>query len=322
MVSIAKLIGTVSQPPAASQRPMHPNRATPRSRQTPTLISVVVPVRDAEGALPEQLAALSAQTYGGNWEVVVAVDQESRDASLAVARRWAEAEPQARVVTAARGEGAGRVRNAGARAAGGDFIAFCDADDVVAADWLSAMAEAATHADLVAGRPEYELLNGPLPRSWHPDRPPDWPPTLHGYLPFAIGTNTGIWREVFEALGGFSESTVAAEDLDLSWRAQLASFTLIYCAEAIVHVRHRATLGDLARQYYTYGKGDAWLFAQFAPMGMPASGLGPSPARSWELLKGVRGLGSDATHRGRWVMLAALSAGHVVGSVRQRHLYR
>jgi len=291
-----------------------------RSRGAPSLISVVVPVRDAEKTLPEVLAALSRQRYRGAWEAVV-VDNGSLDGSAAVARRWADREQRARVIEAPGGAGGARARNGGVRATGGDFIAFCDADDVAHPDWLSGLASVAPHADLVSGRNDYERLNQPLVRSWHPDRPRDRPQELLGFLPYASGANAGVWRDVFEALGGFDEGTASGDDVDLSWRAQLASYTLGFAVDGVVHYRYRPTLGGLAAQYYKYGKGNAWLFARFASAGMPTSGLGAGLRRWWLLLRLVRHLPTSPSHRGRWVQLAALSAGRLVGSIRQRRLY-
>ena len=301
-------------------RPVNSIRAEAELRPAPSLISVVVPVRDAAQTLPEQLAALSRQRYTGRWEVLV-VDNGSRDGSAAVARRWADGEPHARVIEAPGGAGAAHVRNAGVRAARGDFIAFCDADDVADPDWLSAIARVATSADIVAGRHDYDRVNQPLVRSWHKDRPADRPPDVYGFLPFASSSNAGIWRDVFEALGGFDEGTASGEDVDLCWRAQLASFTLAFAADAVVHFRYRPTLAGLAAQYYKYGKGDAWLFARYAEAGMPARGLREGLGRWWLLLRGVRHLRSTPSHLGRWLQLAAVSAGRLAGSIRQRRLY-
>lgn len=291
------------------------------NRAAPSLLSVVVPVRDAEQTLSDVLAALSRQTYAGRWEAVVVVDDASRDASAAVARAWAARERRARVVIAAGGAGGARVRNAGVQAARGDFIAFCDADDLPDDEWLSGLAGVAPRADLVAGRNEYERLNDPRVRSWHPGRPSDRPQEICGFLPLAGGANGGIWRDVFDALGGFDESTASGEDTDLSWRAQLASYTLGFAPDAVVHCRYRATLRGLARQYYKYGKGNAWLFARHASAGMPPSGLGAGLRRWWLLVRLLRRLRSDPAARGRWVQLAALSAGRIAGSVHQRRLY-
>lgn len=289
-------------------------------RGAPSLISVVVPVLNAEQTLPEVLAALSCQGYRGAWEVIIALDASSVDACPGIARRWAEREPRARVVETAGGTGGARVRNAGVRASRGDFIAFCDADDAAHPDWLSGLASVAPHADLLSGRNDYERLNRPLVRSWHPDRPRERSQEHLGFLPFASGANVAAWRDVLEALGGFDESTASGEDVDLSWRAHLASYRLRFAADAVVHYRFRPTLRGLAAQYYKYGKGNAWLFARHASAGMPSSGLGVGLRRWWVVLRGVGYLRSSS-YRGRWVRLVALSAGRIVGSVRHRTLY-
>jgi glycosyltransferase involved in cell wall biosynthesis len=157
----------------------------------PGLISVVVPLLDDAEWLPFQLEALARQDYGGRWEVVVA-DNGSRDGGLALAERGVAALPGGRVVHAGPPRSAGHARNAGAAEAAGDFLAFCDADDVVRDDWLTELAAAAAGGDIVAGAVDVERLNAPLPRSWH--RRPPRELALEGlrFLVHASGTNTGV----------------------------------------------------------------------------------------------------------------------------------
>src|SRR4051812_28957961 len=95
----------------------------------PDLVSVVIPARNAARLLPLQLAALAKQTYAGTWEVVVA-DHRSADGTARVASEWAARLPCLRVVSVGRRGGANVARNEGARAARGEVLAFCDADDV------------------------------------------------------------------------------------------------------------------------------------------------------------------------------------------------
>ena len=123
----------------------------------PSLVSVVMPARNARPTLEAQLEALRAQDYAGPWELVVA-DNGSTDGTAGLTRRWAGTLP-VRVVDAASSRGASFARNRGWRSARGDLIAFCDADDVVDSRWLSRLAKAAEEADLVGGPYEFGRLN-------------------------------------------------------------------------------------------------------------------------------------------------------------------
>ena len=61
-------------------------------RSRPNSITVVVPAYNAVATLAEQLDALAAQQYEGDWEVVV-VDNGSTDGTADLARRYAQRFP-------------------------------------------------------------------------------------------------------------------------------------------------------------------------------------------------------------------------------------
>jgi glycosyltransferase involved in cell wall biosynthesis len=91
-------------------------------------VSVVVPTRDRPELLRRAVAAIFAQTYAGMVECVVVFDQSEPDL------RWDDPGPARRllVVRNDRTPGLAGARNAGAMAAGGELLAFCDDDD----EWL------------------------------------------------------------------------------------------------------------------------------------------------------------------------------------------
>jgi alpha-1,6-rhamnosyltransferase len=88
------------------------------------LVSVIIPVYNAEAFLARALASVFAQDYEA-FEVIV-VDDGSTDGSGAVAR----ADPRVRYLRQDN-RGPSDARNAGARHAGGELLAYVDADDVV-----------------------------------------------------------------------------------------------------------------------------------------------------------------------------------------------
>src|SRR5207253_4838920 len=116
--------------------------------------------------LPQRMEALAGQEYAGRWEAVVA-DNGSTDGSVEIALQRLGDLPGGRLVRAGGARSASRARNAGAADAGGDFLAFCDADDVVRSDWLTELAAAAPQGDVVAGAVDPDVLSTPLARSWH-----------------------------------------------------------------------------------------------------------------------------------------------------------
>jgi GT2 family glycosyltransferase len=249
------------------------------------------------------------------------VDNGSEDGTVEIARAWADGRTNARLVRAPDVRGAAHARNRGVAAAEGDFIAFCDADDVVTPQWLTELTRAAIRADLVGGSLSTRALNGAEVRSWQEE--PSQTVTVallvaHGFLRFASGCNFGMWTEVFDQLGGLDERFAAGEDIDLSWRAQLAGYRLGFAPRAVVEHEYRQDLRSLARQQYRYGVSSGQLFRRFKAAGMVRS----SPVHAvmtWArlLVTLPPALGTGAG-RGRWVATAAQRLGRVAGSIRHR----
>jgi GT2 family glycosyltransferase len=108
-------------------------------------VSVVIPCYNAEGYLRETLDSVLGQTCTP-LEVIV-VDDGSTDESAAIAESYGH---PVRVISQ-RNQGAGAARFAGARSAGGEFIAFNDADDEMPRHKLEILADGlAAHPDCVA----------------------------------------------------------------------------------------------------------------------------------------------------------------------------
>jgi glycosyltransferase involved in cell wall biosynthesis len=289
-------------------------------RSPPALVSVIVPARDAESTLPEQLASLRGQDYPGDYEIVVA-DHGSRDATPRLVKQLAAEDGRVRYVAAAGRRAAGGVRNAGVALARGSLLAFTDADDVADRRWLSALARAAPAWDAVAGRVDRARLNHARTRAWNLPSPVDGSP-FQGFLPIADAANFAVWRDTFESLAGFCDLPPCSEDADLCWRLQLNGGRLGFAPDAMVYGRHRTDLVSHARQSFRYGQRDAWLFSRYARHGMPRH-RGPRDALDlWRgLLAGAPRELRSRDSRGLWVRSAALGLGRAVGSVRFRTVY-
>ncbi len=97
------------------------------------LVSVLVPCYNAARWLPATLESALAQTHP-RIEIIV-VDDGSTDDSLAVARTF---EPCGVRVVAQPNSGASSARNHALRLAGGDFLQYLDADDLLTPDKIAA----------------------------------------------------------------------------------------------------------------------------------------------------------------------------------------
>lgn len=94
-------------------------------------ISVVVPVYNVEPFLDACLRSIAGQTCA-DLEVVM-VDDGSTDAGPEIAERFAARDPRFRLIRQPNA-GLGAARNTGLDAATGEFLAFCDSDDVLPPD--------------------------------------------------------------------------------------------------------------------------------------------------------------------------------------------
>ena len=243
-----------------------PRPAPGAGRPPPSFVSVIIPVRNGEQTLPEELAALAAQTYAGDWEVVVA-DNGSTDGTRAVCAEWEDRLPGLCVVDASDRPGSSHARNVGAEAAKGELLAFCDADDVVDEHWLAAMVAVALHHDLVGGVQEETRLNDHTTRRSRGARTRHTLVRPLGFLPFAPTSNLAVWADVYQTVGGLDIDYPQAHDVEFSWRAQLGGFDLGHASDAVVHYRYRSTVKGVAKQAYLTGYDAVQLYRDYRASG-------------------------------------------------------
>lgn len=286
---------------------------------TTVSLSVIVPCHNASGTLGVLLDALARQCWSKPWEVVVA-DNGSTDDSRAVVQKYQQFLPELRLLDAAGRRGAAHARNVGARAARGEMLAFCDADDVVAPGWLAAISEAIADHGFVASRLDFEKLNqSSVQKSRINTQHRGLQHTRPGFLPHASASGLGIKRTIHEAVGGFDEALAFLEDTDYCWRVQLAGTALHYASEAVVHYRFRNTLRGIYSQAFHYGEYDVLLYTRYRPLGMGRPSQTAS-IRAWiTLLRRLPGIRTEEA-RLRWVRQLAWRLGRLKGCLKHRVL--
>jgi glycosyltransferase involved in cell wall biosynthesis len=280
---------------------------------------VVIPVLNGEDHIAQQLAALASQTYSGPQEVVV-VDNGCTDRTLEIVRRCSLMMPQLRIADARAKRGLSHARNVGAAAARGDFLAYCDADDVVSSQWLQALAEAAPEADLVGGRNKWEALNEPTVLAWRRSHPMTQLMRALGWLPYAPGGNLGVWATVAREIGWDERFTFGGSDQVFSLRVQLAGYRLAFAPDAVVQLRFRHSIWATGRQFYRYGRAGPQVHRAFRGAGIPPADNRAALAQWRHLAARLPDLWSSRERRGNWIPNAAFRLGRLVGSVRDRVL--
>lgn len=92
------------------------------------LVSIVVPVYNAEKYITDTVKSVLAQTYG-NWELIL-VENGSSDNTVEVLKNLEKEDKRIRVLDVKANVGAARARNAGTDLSSGKYLAFLDADDL------------------------------------------------------------------------------------------------------------------------------------------------------------------------------------------------
>lgn len=110
-------------------------------------ISIIVPIYNAELYLQNCLESIQKQTTK-DYELLL-INDGSQDNSEIICTEYAQADKRVKVF-AQKNSGVSAARNRGIREASGDYIAFIDADDTVASDYLEKLLSVMSPGGLVA----------------------------------------------------------------------------------------------------------------------------------------------------------------------------
>lgn len=242
-------------------------------------VSYVMPVLNEEGFLEAAVRTILAQDYDGEKEIVLALGP-SRDASDEIAARLAASDPRVRLVSNPdRDIPAGL--NRAIAASSHPVVIRVDAHSELTPDYTRRGIEALREADAsnvggvmrAAGRSPVQRAiargyNSPFGLgggAYHGDGTPG--PAESAYL--------GIFRrEAIDEVGGYDPTILRGEDWELNLRLRRAGHLVWFEPALGVTYWPRASLGDLAKQFFAtgtwravlvrrYGRANPWRF--FAP---------------------------------------------------------
>ncbi|MEJ5330289.1 MAG: glycosyltransferase family A protein [Desulfobaccales bacterium] len=245
-------------------------------------ITVLVVTFNRAGSLARALLSLLKQETRGafRYEILVVDDGSTDETPEVVAAAARQAGPVPLRYVRQENRGISAARNVGLRLASGEWVAFCDDDEVAASTWLWELWRMAqeTGAPCVGGRvvlalpPEVLSALGPRARRvLGESQSRDW------QLPSPDGLTTGnvmFRRSLCESLGGFSEVLRRDHDTDFFWRLGQAGFALAVAPKAITyHVLScdRWQEGSMKRINLMQGVADAGLVLKYA--GLPRLAL-------------------------------------------------
>ena len=282
-------------------------------------VSIVIPVKDGARHLADQLTALMPQldSCAEDCEVIVS-DNGSTDSTPCLVDDFAARFPVVRAVDSSMRPGAAAARNIGAAAARGRSLVFLDHDDIVQPGWWSMMRVALEDHPLVAGDFDEVSLNSPDVLSWYnPPRHFSLRPYL-GFLPYARTSNMGVAKCLFESLGGFDESWARGEDVEFSWRAQLAGHHLHFAKGAVVAYRLPMSPKEVLRKSFAGGQANCRLVAEFHRFGCAKPRKSQAARRIIASVATAPIAWRSRASLGHWARAAGETCGRVVGGLRWR----
>ncbi|MBX3301459.1 MAG: TIGR04283 family arsenosugar biosynthesis glycosyltransferase [Nitrospira sp.] len=198
-------------------------------------ISVIIPTLNEERSLPQSLGCLSASDPT---EIII-VDGGSTDRTLDLAQEFCARTTNARLITAPRGRAS--QMNEGAKASQGEVLLFLHADTQLPPQTERIVESALASPSVVGGRFDVRFDNSSA-----------WSQIISAFMnrrSRLTGIATGdqalfVRRDVFEALGGFSEIPLM-EDIEFSRRLQQAGRITALRSTVVTSFRRWDTQGPL-----------------------------------------------------------------------------
>jgi glycosyltransferase involved in cell wall biosynthesis len=196
-------------------------------------VSVIIPYYNRARFIDECLASIFAQTRAPD-EVIVVDDGSAPDQR----RHLDQFAPRVQIIDQPRNLGVSAARNAGVRAATGEWISFNDSDDVWVPDKL------AIQFDHLAKHPGCDGVHSAV-RAVFQDGSARVSEPIAPQLTLADALHDNMVRvqtllikmQVMRAVGGFDERLRCCEDDDLGIRLAAAGYHIDYLAEPLTNMR-------------------------------------------------------------------------------------
>jgi biofilm PGA synthesis N-glycosyltransferase PgaC len=223
-------------------------------------ITVLIPCHNEQLTIEQVVRAAAASRYP-NLDILV-VDDASSDASPVILERLLGEIPNLRVMVLERNLGKAKALNLGALATTAEYLMCIDADallDPEAVHWMVFDLERSPRAGAVTGNPrvlnrttlvsriqvgEFSAIVGMIKRTQR----------LLGRVYTVSGVCSCFRRLAVHEVGYWSSDTVT-EDVDISWKLQLAYWGILYEPRAVCWILVPESIRGLWRQRLRWARG-------------------------------------------------------------------
>jgi biofilm PGA synthesis N-glycosyltransferase PgaC len=235
-------------------------KRTPPELATHPAVTVLIPCHNEQGTIEEVVRAVAASTYP-NLDIVV-IDDSSVDETQQILERLLPEIPPLRVLRLERNLGKAQALNLGALSSAGEYLMCIDADAVLDPDailWMVADLERAPRVGAVTGNPrvlnrttlvsriqvgEFSAIVGMIKRTQR----------LLGRVYTVSGVCACFRRRALHEVGYWSSETVT-EDVDVSWKLQIAYWGILYEPRALCWILVPETVRGLWQQRLRWARG-------------------------------------------------------------------
>lgn len=206
------------------------------------LISVIIPVYNAEKYLAEAMESVLAQEI--NPIEIIVVDDCSTDGSLKVAEQFGE---NIKLLKLGENKGPGSARNAGIKIATGKFLSFLDADDI----WTNE--KLVGQLTFLEEHPGMDMVFGQVEQFISPELPDEHKSKLRVELTKLPGYVAGgmlIRKDTFMKVGLFDEKLELGEFIDWFSKAKDLGLKYHVTDEVVLKRRiHTSNMGVTKREH-------------------------------------------------------------------------